>query len=951
MSALLIETFGNGTTISMKAVDPLDPLETATFGELIAKHLRDGTRPAGHGESGKMWGRKDFAYKIGSTERAIRYWISGTSFPNDMNSIERELFGEDPNQQTAARRALRAARDKGKSSKSSKRKKSAHTEQTEALPVRGKTWKTEATHQLKKAEELHNEGKRSEGMTQMQEALAVAREEGNVAEEIEALIMLALSSSPRLGIGDLKFYFLEAEKRQKDITHPVIKAQFYRAKAVFLLDKNDHDGAVDAYKAAITACGDICEADLKANGHHVCVVRADYVHLLCSQKKFSEAQQMLAECDEYAQQNPEIADGSILQIAHGAGIHLAIERDNQEMAIDRIKALEALATNARLADRIGNDLLNVANQCSQRDAHEAALEAAQAAIRLGRRAKKREGPSFLVRAFYTEAMVLARSGEHASALSRAEAILDFCKKPEDATTKQATHHLIAEMKRLAGDTEVAIDFAQTALGEATGDIEEIAFAKLALARALADNGQIAEALKHAREGWQVVDDSRIPPKASLDFLSHIIDYASQLGMEQEAGEALIALGEISVNSDDDVQEVSRILRRAEAFTNMRDHIIEVGQGAGALEGDPALACQTVHDGNVEILKPLLTWWDEVQDAPPATIAGAYEFWGRGNFVRILENLRRFPQSLNVTLEVRSLNDIKRTIRMWGMYADVLILLWKGPTESAWDHVIIPMNTSLLGGHGYFVFPIKNEDESESARVIALGHGTTLPAEVALFLATEARSFIESGRLIVVPAAGAACFSPGHGVFEQLVAQAANAIPGIRTRTKLSSPIGAIPHSPDVPLPELFNLMETESDRLHQLRLLLQRRTLDFGATGEIVRDARLLELEIEDAIANATGPSVRVFSKRGFERATEPLALTQARFAQGGKQASSIDDKSAFAPLLVLQSLGYGWQVGLPDQNSADRRYEPQDNELVGTWLAPAESGCKLVFQKIKRDE
>lgn len=807
--------------------------------------------------------------------------------------------------------------------------------------------KSEPDQKIKRAQELmHEGGKGDEARQLMQEALTAARLHKDEEQEVEALIALTLSSSSRRGIGDRDHYFRELEKKQASLKTPVLKALFYRAKAAFLQDQGDQEGAAGAFEDALSACATAPEDEKQNNGIQACVARADYIHLLCSQKRLDEAQAMLIPCEKYARANTELEGGALLHIALQAGIHLALEKGDEQDAIDRISELEASATSVRLADRVGGDLLNVANQCSHRDAHEAALIAAQAAIRLGRRAQDREGPSFLVGAFYTEAMVLMRAGKDALALNKAEAILDFCTNPEDVAIKQATHHLIAEIKRLTGDPETAVELARTALGEATGGVEEIAFAKLALARALNDNGQTEEALKQVREGWQIIDGARLPAKASVDFLSHIVTYASQLGFDDETEEALAALNRIPAKSDEVAEDIARVGLRADMIMKVRGRIVGVLQGDGCLQDDPAKRCRTVQEGNAAILRPLLNWWDSVSDAAPACVTGAYEFWGRGNFVRILENLRRFPRALNITLEVRTLHDVKRAIRMWSMYADVLILLWKGPTESGWERIVVPESFfAEPGGAGYMVFlgtKLKKEG-SESPWFLSLGQGTTLPAEVALFLATEARRFVESGRLIVLPAVGAACVSPGHGIFEQLIAQAANAVPGIRSRTRLMAPIGIIPHSPDIPLPVLADLVESEADRLRKLRLLLANRA---RADGNLMLDAQALSLEIDDALAEMADVSTRVFSRRGLTAANEPLATTTAHFKLDGSQLSAPDTKTPFAPLFVLQTLGYGWQVGLPDQISVDRRYEPQDGDAIGSWLSPAESGWVVPFLK-----
>src|SRR3990172_7138853 len=94
---------------------------------------------------------------------------------------------------------------------------------------------------------------------------------------------------------------------------------------------------------------------------------------------------------------------------------------------------------------------------------------------------------------------------------------------------------------------------------------------------------------------------------------------------------------------------------------------------------------------------------------------------------------------------------------------------------------------------------------------AMSQTSLLPNEVMTFLATEARPFIQSGRLIVVPAVGAGCINPGHGPFEQLLSEAANAIPSIRWKGFEGSPIGFVPYSPDAPFELLAELADAELD--------------------------------------------------------------------------------------------------------------------------------------------
>ena len=64
------------------------------FAALLDWHLNRGTRPKGQpSRLGQQWTNKEFAGGIGLHERVIRNWRTGRSRPNELPSIERELFG------------------------------------------------------------------------------------------------------------------------------------------------------------------------------------------------------------------------------------------------------------------------------------------------------------------------------------------------------------------------------------------------------------------------------------------------------------------------------------------------------------------------------------------------------------------------------------------------------------------------------------------------------------------------------------------------------------------------------------------------------------------------------------------------------------------------------------------------------------------------------------------
>jgi len=386
---------------------------------------------------------------------------------------------------------------------------------------------SEARRKLKLAQEIVRGGKHSDAIREMTEALTIARDEKNEEEEVEILVALSILSSDQRGRGDKQHYFEQAEKKADKLKASAARAIYFRARASALEKRQDLPGAEEAYKAALRCCAE--PEDEKGNlAVQACVVRSSFVHFLCNEKRIDEARPILAECEEYARQHRETEDGELLQAALGAGIHFSFEAGDEVGAIQRINELEQSATTSRLADRIGGELVNIANRLSHREAHRAALAAAEASVRLGQRAFELS-PNFLVGALYAEAMVIAKArNDDETALAKAEAILDLCNSPDDAPIKYAVQHLVAELRRVSGDSQTAVDLAKKAFSTAKGRPEDIAFSKCALARALNDNGQTEEALKHVKEAWVLAYPADIPPEGAVQILSQITNYASQL---------------------------------------------------------------------------------------------------------------------------------------------------------------------------------------------------------------------------------------------------------------------------------------------------------------------------------------------------------------------------------------------------------------------------------------
>ncbi len=150
------------------------------------------------------------------------------------------------------------------------------------------------------------------------------------------------------------------------------------------------------------------------------------------------------------------------------------------------------------------------------------------------------------------------------------------------------------------------------------------------------------------------------------------------------------------------------------------------------------------------------------------------------------------------------------------------------------------------------------------------------------------------------------------------------------------PIGQIPHSPSAPFTVLAELVEKEAARLRKLRLLLLRKTKETASDLE----AKTLALEIDDALREMQDRHATFARKKNLDRASEPVARAPARF-------KTRDDGSPYAPLLVLQNLGYGWRVDSPQVPKIATRFEPGEDDVIGTWLAPPSSGWRFTNASI----
>jgi tetratricopeptide (TPR) repeat protein len=927
------------------------------------KNGRNGHPQAGvdiFGSSGDRWNgvqckKKDGALRSKLTERELRSEVENAkSFTPTLSSfIVATTAARDPRLQEIARQITETHQSEGRFavhvwswediwSELYKRaellERIAETYWGKLYSLRKKTHSA-AHNKIREAEDLMQQGgKQKEGFELIREALRLAREAKNEEDEIDALLAAAIVSSDRGGFGDTRHYISEAEKLVSKISNPASKVIFYRAKAKACRIARDDNGAEIAFRAGLQVAETEADDEKRNVADQACLLREAYVHFLCDKKRLENVPSLLDACETYARLNAQSRGGALLNAALEAGIHYYLEIGDESGVRSRIEELKAAATTTFSANHIGGSVINVANHAGHRKHYELALYAARTAIEIAQTADPRNKSGFLVGCLYTEAQMLAQMSRYSEAQIKAQSLLQMCDPGKDLT----------------GDASAAVGKSKQAVASVASQPPEVlAMAKMQLAIALSDNGETESAIDELIQTWALIEHINPPEKTVVDLFAHLADYASQLGKVEVTNFATEKIKNLRAQNPQLEQKADSFINRAENNLRIRERIVDtcITNSSDAVHALDAVEIRDVHDSadtNRAACRVLLDWWDEGFEC----IGEIYDFWGRGNFSRLLSNARDQTGSFNLTIEVRSLEDVKRAVRLWALYTDFLILIWKGPTEHL-GMSMVPLSATYgetdgeIGGHGYIVAAgseISGKRSDKRFYPAMCFASTNLPDPVIHFLATEAKPLFELGKLVVVPAAAIGCLHPGHGPFEQLIADAAGAIPSLRATGQIQNPISLIPYSPDAPFDVIAELVEKESSALRRLRRTLRERSQQQPAMNGLAQSSaiRLMESEIADALAEIQSRMKLYAGKHDFSRDSEPLGAVHAHYLS----AASRDAPDLYSPILTLQTMGYRWKVGAAPNSLEKTRFELTDKQVIGTWLAPPERGWSFAVAR-----
>jgi hypothetical protein len=497
-------------------------------------------------------------------------------------------------------------------------------------------------------------------------------------------------------------------------------------------------------------------------------------------------------------------------------------------------------------------------------------------------------------------------------------------------------------------------------------------AKMNYAESLADQGETEHALRVAKDAYHLADGRPdLPERVRLEAAGLLGMLAAQLGREDIVRLMSNRLNEIPATDVKLVDIRDNYRKKAEAYTSFRKQLIDISLFGEAVEkkrdglnrvkdfrrfvraeGEDEPSEEPINNlrqANALTIGPLMKWWEDTHDDPNAA-ALDYDYWGRGCFAQILRNLQVFPHSLNVTVEVRTLEDVRQALRLWALYSDFLLLLWKGPTKSGMFTHLIDGEWFGPWGDGYMIAAGTTlKSRSGRLRLPAMGYASWLPDDVARFLTAEAKPFLAAGRLLLVPGSGVGCISPGYGVIEQLLAEVANCVPAVQQRRDDDQPMGPLPYSLDIPLPVLLDFVQEHEADLVQMRRLLLDKTAHIRRNG-LQPSPKALELEIADTLRLMRSQNSFLAKRRQLSVTEQDTRIALAPFYTTGERLLSSPDR-AFSPLLALESMGYGWKIDTA-QRTSRYQFHPAKDEPIGAWLSPPESGARfLTIEKAEEEQ
>jgi len=374
---------------------------------------------------------------------------------------------------------------------------------------------------------------------------------------------------------------------------------------------------------------------------------------------------------------------------------------------------------------------------------------------------------------------------------------------------------------------------------------------------------------------------------------------------------------------------------------------------------------SVREVIAEQMGPLLRWWEEWENNKPCAPHSEFlDFWARGGFLRSAAAVRSRPTAA-IAVDAWSVDQIGLWARVFCPLFDTVVVKWKG--EIGEGMVITPMDIDYggpgcFGGHGYSVTAgTRATSPKGNEWTVAVGWANPLPQEVTSFLATEALSLLQKGRLLVVGAPLVGCTQTAVGWTDHLLVDGllGGVVNVVGTRDREMGEAGSqrifelsvvsLPYIDGVPLKDLARVLDELTEWLDPLRSLLHRSVLsqdlrheNWQAIAAVDSDIRAACRQLRERLETVAQPHQwRVIDANSSiaagSRGTEALGhepITDILRAISGDR-----ELGPWIPYWRLQAHGGYLDWTSPIDNPSKVSPRPEVPRTSQTWLWPGTGG------------
>jgi tetratricopeptide (TPR) repeat protein len=757
------------------------------------------------------------------------------------------------------------------------------------------------------------------------------------AEAFEVLTILALSESD---LHQAHLYLQHMATHIQSEVRAAVRANYHRLLGLALSQEGKEEDAEAEFLAALNVRSlDDDDPHNRAKLSEIqCAAKADLVLYWCQQEPTARAIAVANEIAGFVHARHSELTSHAIPHAVDALVTLAACLKDQERATDALKQLDEHCTSKELATDASSVLQRLAGRLGHFfDQPDIAMACCELAVKMAKRADRDD---FHWAAVYNMAAAYFQKGELEEASNRLNVLLPLLDSAQvDDAIKAAVLSLASELASDHGDIAKAVDYQERMIRYAAANPINMIAAQHGVGRKLYSAGRVSEAFDAFVRADQLARECEIPGEAQFDILTRLAEAGILIGRWKESEDAIGRLSMLPRPRHIVDDAIEQLRKQFDGTREMRSRIEAIKNI------EPLSVTHTLVEANAAAVKPLLAWWRDIEKsgcwfAGDKAKSGAtddqdrglrvlYDYWGGGGAARVMANLRRFaPDHFSPFIEVRSADDIRLAIRMFSLISDVLVLLWKGRTESQQTATFVPIR-DVVGGAGYIgFFGTILKSPSGIPWVGAIGYGTCLPEDICRLLFTEASGLLEQGRLIVLPAPAVGCWQSEYGPCEKLLVDLMGTTPLLhRSKDQDASPVGFVPFFDDAPIPAIVDLLGERPEQTRRLRLALTKRTRELRNHGSLEAGKRELQDEIQDAFAEWSAIHRSLGGKHEWQSRRDELSSTALRF------------EDQWSPIFMLNQLGYRLRVQALDRSldpsSTPARYNVKEGTPFGSWLLP----------------